>query len=120
MAEIKLNLAKIEEVLKKVGYSDKAIEAFRKKFAEVFLQRTGEEIYQDLNKEQKEELDRLFADKKTTFKDLADYLKTLGLEDKTKQVTQKTFEEMIEKVFERMAILATDEQFATIKQALFV
>lgn len=105
--------------MKKVGYSQEAIEAFRKKFAEVFLQKTGAEIYKDLSEEQKEKLDQLMSNKTTTFKDLTDYLKTLGLEDKSKQVTQKTFEEMIEKVLERMAMLSTDEQFATLKQTLF-
>jgi len=119
MTKLKINLAKIEEVLKKVGYSDKAIEAFRKKFAEVFLQRIGGEIYKDLSQEQREELDRLFADKTATFKDLADYLKTLGLEDKSKQITQKTFKDMVEKVLERMAMLTTDEQYETFKQTLF-
>jgi len=34
-------------------------------------------------------------------------------------VIQKTFEEMIEKVLERMAMLATDEQFVALKQTLF-
>ena len=119
MSKLKINLAKIEKILGKVGYSDEEIGKFRNKFAEVFLQRVGGEIYQDLNKEEREKLDGLLSDKKTTFKDLVDYLKKLGLEDKAKEITQKTFEEMAMKVLERMAVLATDKQFATIKQTLF-
>jgi ATP-dependent RNA circularization protein (DNA/RNA ligase family) len=119
MNKLKINLAKIEEVLKKVGYSDKVIEAFRNKFARVFLQRVGEEIHQDLTQEQKEKLDKLVTNEKTTFKDLADYLKKLGFETKIKQITQKTFEEMIKEILKKMAVLATDEQYKILKQTLF-
>ena len=119
MNQLKINLAKIEEVLKKVGYSDQAIKAFREKFVKIFLQKTGTKIYQDLNEKQKKELDKLMQDKKATFQDLLNYLEKQNLKDKSKKITQQVFAKMTEKVLEKMAVLGTDKEYEIIKQALF-
>lgn len=116
----KINLTKIEELFKKFGHSLEEIERFREKFAQIFLQKVGFSLYQELNEEERKGLDQLLANKRTTFKDLADFLEKLNLKEKTKEVTQKTFDEMLGQLLEKMAMLATDKQYATIKQTLFL
>lgn len=119
MDTIKIDLTKIEKICKKFGYSPSEIEDFKKKFSETFLLRVGKQMEEHLTEEQREHIQQLLNNKKTTLSDLASYLKTIGLEDEAKKISQKTFDQMTTTVLERLAMLTTDEQYKTMKKMLF-
>lgn len=115
----KIDLIKIEEILKKVGYSKEDVLDFRKKFIETFLLRVGEKMSEHLTKEQQEHLAEFSKNEKAVIGNVIDYLKSQGLEKEAKEIAQQAFDEMVKTVLERLAILASDEQFETMKKMFF-